>query len=182
MSEDQIQNKRRMKEQMMLAFATNVPHNRALGIVVESITDAGAVFRLPYSGHLVGFSGSGVVAGGAVIALLDGCSGAAVLAAQKPLAPVATLDLRVDYLHPPEAGTDIYAFAECFQMTRNVGFTRAVAYQSDRGKPFAIATGTFMLATKAGNVEVHRSAAAAVTDASTVEVHADGKPTHNGDS
>ena len=66
---------------MARAFADNVPHNHALGIVIEAMGDATARFRLPYAAKLVGNPETGVLHGGAITALLDACAGAAVFAA-----------------------------------------------------------------------------------------------------
>jgi uncharacterized protein (TIGR00369 family) len=134
-------------------FSDGIPHNRALGMVVLEVGEAAARFRLPYADALVGNPDTGVLHGGAITALLDATSGAAVfaaLAARGSLAPIATLDLRIDYLRPAVAGRDVLAHATCYKVTRNVAFTRAVAYHDDADDPIASAAGTFMLATRPG--------------------------------
>ena len=90
-------------------FTDGVPHNRALGMQVVEMSRAGAVFRLPYSDKLVGNPDTGVLHGGAITALLDAASGAAVFAALTEWVPIATLDLRIDYLRPAEPGHDVIA-------------------------------------------------------------------------
>jgi uncharacterized protein (TIGR00369 family) len=139
-------------------FVEGVPHNRALGMtVVELVRGATAdpfrgeaVFGLPYDAKLVGNPDTGVIHGGAITALLDACSGAAVFAALVEWKPIATLDLRIDYLRTAEAGRDVTCKATCYRLTRNVAFTRAIAYHDDEGDPIASSMGTFMLATKPG--------------------------------
>jgi uncharacterized protein (TIGR00369 family) len=131
-------------------FSDGIPHNRALGITVLEVGKAAARFRLPYSAALVGNPDNGVLHGGAITSLLDGVSGAAVFAALATLAPIATLDLRIDYLRPADAGRDVVGHATCYKVTRNVAFTRAVAYHDDETDPIASAVGTFMLATRPG--------------------------------
>jgi len=64
--------------------------------------------------------------------------------------PIATLDLRIDYLRPAEAGRDVISRATCFHMSKNVAFARAVAYHDTEDYLIASASGTFMLATKTG--------------------------------
>lgn len=132
------------------AFSDSVPHNRALGIRPIEITDRGVCFELPYHAQLVGNPDLGVLHGGAITALLDATSGSAVFVALPKICPIATLDLRIDYLRAAEAGRDVRAHATCYKLTRNVAFTRAVAYHDDEADPIASAVGTFMLGTKPG--------------------------------
>jgi uncharacterized protein (TIGR00369 family) len=134
-------------------FVDAIPHNRALGMKVVSLERAVAVFDLPYDAKLVGNPDTGVLHGGAITALVDACSGAAVFAALTEWVPIATLDLRIDYLRPAEASRAVTAKATCYKMTRNVAFTRAVAYHDDPEDPIAHSVGTFMVSTKLGNVK-----------------------------
>ncbi|HET7503201.1 MAG TPA: PaaI family thioesterase [Kofleriaceae bacterium] len=141
-----------MNLKMARVFARSVPHNRALGIRIIEVTPAGATFELPYDPKLVGNPDTGTLHGGAITALLDGCSGAAVFFALTELVPIATLDLRIDYLKPAEPGKSVISKASCYKLTRNVAFTRAVAYQDDPDDAIAHSVGTFMLATRLGKV------------------------------
>ena len=133
-------------------FTEGIPHNRALGIRVVDMGDAWAKFSLPYDPKLAGNPDTGVLHGGVITALLDGCSGASVFAALPVMSPIATLDLRIDYLRQAEAGREVLAHATCYKVTRNVAFTRAIAYVDDEADPIASAVGTFMLGTKPGHV------------------------------
>ena len=119
-------------------------------MVIEDIGDDWARFRLPYDVRLIGNPETGVLHGGAITAMLDACSGAAVFCSLAQMQPIATLDLRIDYLRPAEAGRDVLARATCYHMSKNVAFTRAVAYHDSEDHPIASASGTFMLATRGG--------------------------------
>jgi uncharacterized protein (TIGR00369 family) len=147
--EDEAARKAARRAAWNLAFAANVPHNRALGIVIDDVGDRWARFRLPYDARLVGDPETGVLHGGVVTALLDGCSGAAVFAALPRMQPIATLDLRIDYLGPAEVGRDLRALATCYHLTRNVAFARAIAFHDDEARPVATSAATFMLGTRA---------------------------------
>ncbi len=138
----------RAKHDLVKRFSANIPHNRALGIQVLEVAGGEARFELPYDPKLVGNADTGVLHGGAITALLDGTSGAAVFSALEELVPIATLDLRIDYLRPADAGRTVHAHATCYKMTRNVAFTRAVAYHDDPDDPIAHSVGTFMLSTR----------------------------------
>src|SRR5512139_1475809 len=99
----------KLRLKLVKGFSENVPHNRALGIEIVDMQPSQAWFRLPYDEKLVGNPDTGVIHGGAITALLDGASGAAVFAALTTPVPIATLDLRIDYLRPAEAGRVILA-------------------------------------------------------------------------
>ena len=131
-------------------FTEGIPHNKALGIEMLELDRGQAKFKLPYDAQLVGNPDTGVLHGGAITALLDAASGASVFAALIEWVPIATLDLRIDYLRAAEAGRAVIAHATCYKTTRNVAFTRAVAYHEDPGDPIASSVGTFMLSTKPG--------------------------------
>ena len=134
---------------MTRGFVMHVPHNHALGMEVLEVANGVARFRLPWAEHLVGNPELGVLHGGPITALLDACCGAAVFAALTELKPIATLDLRIDYLKPAEARRDVQARAECYKVTRNVAFVRALAFHDREDEPIAAAAGTFMLGTRA---------------------------------
>lgn len=139
-----------LKLKMTRAFTRGVPHNQALGIRILEISATNVRFELPYDLKLVGNPDTGTLHGGAITALLDGCSGASVFAALSELVPIATLDLRIDYLKPAVAGKAVIGQATCYKLTRNVAFTRAIAYHDDPDDAIAHSVGTFMLSTKAG--------------------------------
>jgi uncharacterized protein (TIGR00369 family) len=131
-------------------FTEGIPHNKALGMEMLELDRGQATFKLPYDAKLVGNPDTGVLHGGAITALLDAASGASVFAALTEWVPIATLDLRIDYLRAAEVGRDVIAHATCYKTTRNVAFTRAVAYHDDPNDPIASSVGTFMLSTKPG--------------------------------
>jgi uncharacterized protein (TIGR00369 family) len=135
------------KYALVAGFAKNVPQNAALGIKVVLIARAEAVFELPYADHLIGNPDTGVIHGGVITTLLDGISGCAVLAGLDKLEPLATLDLRIDYLKPATPNRSVFAKATCYHITKNVAFTRAVAYHDDESDAIAHSVGTFMLGT-----------------------------------
>ena len=85
------------------------------------------------------------VFGGAITTLIDHASGLAVACAVEELTGIATIDLRVDYLRTAEPDVELYARSDCYRLTRNVAFIRAVAYERTADDPFASALGTFML-------------------------------------
>src|SRR5688500_6092594 len=102
--EAERERKRARRRAWNYVFAETVPHGRALGITIEDLGDDWARFVMPYDARFVGNPETGVLHGGVITALLDGCSGAAVFARLPQMQPIATLDLRIDYLRPAEPG------------------------------------------------------------------------------
>jgi uncharacterized protein (TIGR00369 family) len=129
-------------------FSDTIPHNRALGLKVVAVRRGFASMRLDWREELVGNPETGVLAGGPLTAMLDGCCGMSVATMLTEPAPFATLDLRIDYVRPAAPGQAVIAEAECYRITRSVAFTRAFAHQGDAKDPVAAAAGTFMLGTK----------------------------------
>jgi len=128
------------------SIAQFVPHNRALGLRFVSLTPEGLTLALPYDEKLVGNPLTGVLHGGAITALLDAACGAAVFAKVGRPMPVATLDLRIDYLRQATPGKEVLGRAECFRVTQNVAFVRASAFHSEHEDELvAVANGTFTL-------------------------------------
>lgn len=124
-------------------FIEAIPYARALGMVLDRIEDGVAVISMPYDERLIGDPASGVIHGGAVSALMDTCSGAAVMSHRNAPAATATIDLRIDYMRPARPGDRIVARAECYNVTRSVAFVRATAHDADSDRPVATATGAF---------------------------------------
>ena len=94
-------------------FMKSVPHIKALGIGFSNAGRDWAELSLPWREDLVGYPGApgekGVIASGAVFALMDTTAGFASQAASKGFQPVATLDLRLDYLRPARPGATVFA-------------------------------------------------------------------------
>lgn len=134
-------------------FSDTIPQNKALGIVVVGARKGGATMKLDWQPHLVGNPETGVLFGGALTTMLDACSGMAVATMLTEPAPFATLDLRIDYIKPATPKQPVFADAECFKLTNNVAFTRAVAHHGDPADPIASSAGTFMMGTKGAVIQ-----------------------------
>jgi uncharacterized protein (TIGR00369 family) len=130
-------------------FGSISPHTRRLGFSVVSLHNGVCVATLPYSSELVGDPTSGVLHGGVVTTLLDSAGGAAVLSALGMPIPLATLDLRIDYLRPSQPGRNLTARVECYKKTHNIAFARGVAYDAEETDPVAAMAATYMLRTQA---------------------------------
>ena len=126
-------------------MVSHTPHARYLGLNVVETGPAFGVCRLPFREEIIGDPNRRVVFGGAITTLIDHASGLAVACAVEELTPIATIDLRVDYLRAAIPDRDLYARAECYRLTRSVAFVRTVAYEDTPADAFASALGTFMV-------------------------------------
>jgi uncharacterized protein (TIGR00369 family) len=137
--------KQQLLESINRFLTDSVPHNRELGLHVVELGAEEATMRLPYAEKLVGNPETGVLHGGAVTTLIDATCGISVFMKMKRMARIATLDLRIDYLHPATPGKDLLARAECYKLTRAVAFVRALAHHGYPDDPVASAQGTFII-------------------------------------
>lgn len=125
------------------AFIEALPHSAALNMRLDEITSGRAQITMPYDPRLVGDPTTGILHGGAISALMDTASGAAVMCHPDAPASTATLDLRIDYFRPATPGQAVTARAECHHMTRSVAFIRVTATDDDKERPVAMGTGAF---------------------------------------
>lgn len=124
-----------------------IPHVSALGIELMTLEKGRMTLRLPYDERLVGNPQTGTLHGGVITTLLDTVAGLSVYTVLDRMVPIATLDLRIDYLKPATPGRDVIGFAHCYRRTRNVAFVRGLAFHDDRDDPIAHAAASFMLST-----------------------------------
>lgn len=126
-------------------LASGAAHTHALGFVYEGLEGDRVRIRVPWRADLVGDPDTGVLSGGLVTTLLDHVGGLAVWVALDRFEPIATLDLRVDYMRAAEQGRDLIAEARCFRLTHSIAFVRAWAFEDGPEDPVAAAQSAYML-------------------------------------
>ena len=130
-------------------FAKRHPGFKDLDFKIVSVEEGKASMRLPYNTKFVGDLSTGSLHGGVITTLLDTVCGLCVMSTVRKFAPIATIDLRVDYLRPTKPDVDVIASVECYHLTKSVAFLRGYAYLDDEGaEEVAHVTGSFMLNTK----------------------------------
>ena len=126
-------------------LAAGAAHTHALGFVYDSVDGDRVRIRAPWREDLVGDPDTGVLSGGLVTTLLDHVGGLAVWIALGRFEPIATLDLRGDYMRAAEAGRGLIAEARCYRLTRSIAFVRAWAFEDSPDNPVAAAQSAYMV-------------------------------------
>ncbi len=128
------------------------PHGEAIGMVLAGRNGRKILVKVPYAAHLVGDPDTGVIHGGVITATLDNASGWAVRCHEDwgDGLSMATLDIRIDYMKPAVPDQALMVEAECFRMTRNIAFVRALAFHDDPEDLIASSMASFMLGTPSG--------------------------------
>ena len=125
-----------------------MPHTKALGFDLIVLEGDFVTIKMPYSDKILGNQEEGIIHGGAVTTLIDTACATAVFLKHfnfnYSLEMYPTLDLRVDYMCASETKADVYVRAECFRISRDVAFSRGVAYNHDLSSPIATGVGSFM--------------------------------------
>ncbi|MCP4445092.1 MAG: PaaI family thioesterase [Myxococcales bacterium] len=124
------------------------PHNKFLGIDLESVEDMMITTSIPVREEFVGDVHNGLLHGGVVTAMLDATCGLAVMVKLGKLTRIATLDLRIDYLKPATDEFTLYSRCSCYKLTQQIAFVQGTAFTRDEDSnedEIAKATGTFMI-------------------------------------
>ncbi len=129
------------------AFITGIPYAQASGMTVTDAGQGHASLLLPARPTWTGDAARKLIHPGCLSVLADTACGLAVGTALEALEPFATLDLRMDYLRPPVAETDLVCRAECHRLSRSVAFVRGEVHQPGQSEPVATVNATFMRAT-----------------------------------
>ena len=120
------------------------PYSRELGLRLHGVEPDWCVIKVLPDERLVGNPATGVVHGGVITALLDSCYGLAIFVKLDKLRPMATLDLRVDYLKPATPGREIFGGAVCYKLGHELAFVRGAAYHDSPDDPIATSSAIFM--------------------------------------
>ncbi|MDB5686981.1 MAG: phenylacetic acid degradation protein [Rhizorhabdus sp.] len=122
-------------------------HSGAIGLRHVGHGDDWAEIAIDYDPRLIMDETTGVMASGAIISLIDVACGAAIIARGRGLRPMATLDLRVDYMRAAKPGRTVTARGTCYRLARSVAFVRCEAHDGDPADLVAHASGSFIFTT-----------------------------------
>lgn len=128
-------------------FCERVPHSRDLAMAILPTEGPQARMRLQPQPHLLDDTGVSVCSS-VLFSLADSAAGLAVFAATRTLTPIATLDLRMNYLRPAPADHTLVVDAKCEAVTDDVAFVRCLVHTEGSPEPVATGDATFMRGTR----------------------------------
>ena len=125
-------------------FLTSSGHSGWLGLTYSDHGEDWVELTLPWRTDLLGEEGQQVLASGPIMSLMDMASGLAIWKTMDRFEPIATLDLRVDYVRPAREGASVFGRSQCYRLTRSAAFVRGLAHDGDVDDPVAHIQGVFM--------------------------------------
>ena len=129
------------------SFCQRVPHSRDLGMTIVPTEGRHAHMRLMPQPHLLDDAGAKTLCSSAVLSLVDSAAGLAVFVATRSLNPIATLDLRMNYLRPAPTDLAMDVSADCVAFTDDVAFVHCLVHAEGHPHPVATGDATFMRGT-----------------------------------
>lgn len=127
-----------------IAMAAGLGHGKALNFQYSAHGEDWVDLALPWRPELVAIADQGIMASGAIVSLADMAGGTACWLKLGRFVPLATIDLRVDYLRAAERGETVIARGNIRRATRSVGFVRGTAHGGDVERPIAQFAATYM--------------------------------------
>lgn len=126
-------------------FGTSHPLFNAFGIEIDEVGKGRAVMRMPCSVALSDRHGG--LHRGVVVTLLDTSCGLAIFSRLGDMRPIATIDLRVDFIREALPGADVRAEVECYAMQGDIAYVRGKAVVCQDDALLASVSGSFAVGT-----------------------------------
>lgn len=128
-------------------FGAQHPLFLAMRLAIDTMGGGRAEMSMPCTERMC--DSRGALHRGAMVTLLDCACGLAVFSALGTVAPVATVDLRVDYLRAVPPGTGIRAIVDCVNANDTMAWIAGRAVTDDADAVLlANVSGTFALNTQ----------------------------------
>lgn len=125
-------------------FTEQVPHVRDLGIQVISVDRGQVRLRITPQSWMFAQEDTKEICTSILYSLADSAGGLAVIARVRELMPIATLDLRMDYLRPAIGDRALSAVATCRHLSDDVAFIHCDILSEGNRELLATANATFM--------------------------------------
>ena len=130
-------------QERMQGTSPNPPITKTMGMKIIHVESGFIRFEaIPSRQHL---NSLGVVQGGFAASVLDAAAGCAVQSLLPARVKLATVDLNIKFFKPIRLDhEELYAEGRILHMTQRIGAAEGKLVD-DHGKPYAHATGTFMI-------------------------------------
>tara|TARA_B100000749_G_C18422321_1_gene464029 strand:- start:82 stop:567 length:486 start_codon:yes stop_codon:yes gene_type:complete len=125
-------------------FTEQVPHGRDLGMQVVSVNGNQVCMSMTPQPWMFAEDNTEEICTSVLYSLADSASGMAVFSEARELSPIATLDLRMDYLRPAIGERALLAVATCRHLTAEVAFIHCDIFSEGNRELLATANATFM--------------------------------------
>ena len=125
-------------------FNEQVPHSKDLGMEVVAVETDQVRMRLAPQPWFLTDDCTEEICSSVLYSLADSAAGLAVFAAARELAPIATLDLRMDYLRPAAIGRALLTTAHCRHLSDEVAFIHCEIFSEGEEQPVATGSASFM--------------------------------------
>lgn len=102
---------------------------------------------IPFNKQFELIKGNGL-SNGIQTAVMDSLFGMVVLIALERPIPIATIDLRMEFVHDAVQDDDLICRAECYATTDEVAYARGTVISKNTNQLLASGSGTFMLDTR----------------------------------
>ncbi|AUZ05927.1 MULTISPECIES: PaaI family thioesterase [Vitreoscilla] len=123
----------------------HLPHCKILNLQFEHTIHRSPTLSVGWREDLMGNSSNQVIHGGVITTLVDVASATAVAAHLPEFETLATLDMRIDYLHAATPKQRIYATSDCYRLSGQVAFVHTTCYHDNQiDHPIALGMATFM--------------------------------------
>ena len=126
-------------------FGTSHPLFNAFGVEVEEIGKGRAVMRIRSQPFLAGRHGG--AHRGVIVTLLDTNCGLAIFSRLGDMRPIATIDLRVDFIAEAEPCHAVTSQVECYAIKGDIAYVRGSASSQSNDQLLATVSGSFAVGT-----------------------------------
>lgn len=136
-------------------FGSHHPLFNSFGVEIGLVGKGHAEMSMPYAGNLS--DRRGALHRGTLVTLLDTACGLAIFSSLGSLKPIATIDLRVDFLKRIPVGAGLRAVVDCIGRTETVAYISGRGYADGSEDPIAMVAASFAIDTMGPSFDAMRS-------------------------
>jgi uncharacterized protein (TIGR00369 family) len=131
--------------QLYELFSNGVGAHSDMSLRLISSEQCHVVMELPFQEKHATARSSGALHPGALAAALDSACGFVVLLSLEQPQAIATINLRIDHIHPAPVGEGVRIKAECYQQAGEFAYVNAAVESLDEKKMLCNALGIFKI-------------------------------------